>query len=107
MAAQKRKQRKFSAETFFCMFECLLSQNPSNQISQLLILPDHMEDCQKIKKKGVLGIYSYLKMISKIALQKNFLKNVQILKAWKPTKDMKFRFEFFCTCPSTYELNIL
>ena len=45
MAAQKRKQRKFSAETFFCMFECLLSQNPSNQISQLLILPDHMEDC--------------------------------------------------------------
>ena len=52
MAAQKRKQRKFSAETFFCMFECLLSQNPSNQISQLLILPDHTEDCQKIKKKG-------------------------------------------------------
>ena len=37
----------------------------------------------------------------------NFPKNIQILEAWKPTKDIKFRLEFFCTCPSKYELNII
>ena len=34
-----------------------------------LILPDHMEDCQKIKKQGPLGNYFYLNMISKLAPQ--------------------------------------
>ena len=34
-------------------------------------------------------------------------KNIQILETWKPTEDMKFRLEFFCTSPSTYELNII
>ena len=65
-----------------------------------------MEDCYKIKKQGPLGTYFCLKMISKIAPQKIFQKNIQILEAWKPTGDMKFRLDFFRTCPSTYELNI-
>ena len=37
----------------------------------------------------------------------SFLKNIQILEAWKATKNMKFRLEFFFTCPSTYELDII
>ena len=37
----------------------------------------------------------------------NVPKNMHILGAWKPTEDMKFRLEFFFTCPSTYELNII
>ena len=36
----------------------------------------------------------------------NFLKNMQILEAWKPTKDKKFRLGFFFTHPSTSELII-
>ena len=32
---------------------------------------------------------------------------MQILEASKPTEDMKLRLESFCTCPSTYELNII
>ena len=33
--------------------------------------------------------------------------NKQVLDAWKPIKDMKFRLEFFFTCPSTYEFNMV
>ena len=36
----------------------------------------------------------------------NFQKNIQISEAWKPTRGMKLRLEFFCTCSFTYELNI-
>ena len=36
-------------------------------------------------------------MISKLAPQKCFQKNTQIVEAWKPTKDMKFRLDFFST----------
>ena len=28
----------------FCIFECLLTQNPTNQGSKLLTLPDHMKE---------------------------------------------------------------
>ena len=38
--------------------------------------------------------------------EKNVPKNIQILEAWKPTKEKKFRLEFFCTCCSTYDFNI-
>ena len=41
-------------------------------------------------------------MISKIAPQKFFQKNIQMLEAWKPTEDMKFRLEFVFMCPFTY-----
>ena len=33
-------------------------------------------------------------------------KYMQILEAWRPMEDMKFRLEFFFTCSSTYELII-
>ena len=78
-----------------------------SNLATLLILPDHMEDYQKTKKQGALRNYFFLKMISKLASQKIFQKNIQILEAWKPNKDIKFRLEFFWTCPSTYELNII
>ena len=35
----------------------------------------------------------------------NVPKNIQILEAWKPTKDINLRLELFLTCFSTYELN--
>ena len=35
-----------------------------------------------------------------------FRKNIQILATWKATENMKFRLEYFCSRPSTYELNI-
>ena len=36
----------------------------------------------------------------------NFQKKFQNLEAWKPSKDMKIRLQFFFTYSSTYELNI-
>ena len=72
MAAQKHK-KKLLAE-ILCIFECLRTQNPTNQNSQLFFLPDHMEVCLKIKKLGALGSYFCLKMISKLEPQK-FSKN--------------------------------
>ena len=66
-----------------------------------------MEGCYKIKKLGALGSYFYLKIIAELAPQKIFQKNIQIFEAWKPTGDMKFRLDFFFTCSSAYEINII
>ena len=68
MAAQKRK--KLLTE-IFGFFEPLLTENPTNQDSELfLILPDHMKDCWKIfQKVGTRRNYFCLKMISKLAPQ--------------------------------------
>ena len=56
MVAQKH-QRKLLAE-FSCIFECLLTQNPTKpMLSTLLILPDYMEEYYKIQKLGPLGNY--------------------------------------------------
>ena len=66
-----------------------------SRFTTLLILPDYMEDCKKIKKQGALGSYFCLKIISKLAPQKIFPKNIQILGAWKPTEGIKFRLDFF------------
>ena len=102
-----KNEKKNCLQKIFCIFECLLPQNPSNQISQLSRFFRTKRKTKKIKKLGALGNYSCLKMISKLALQYIFQKNMQILETWKPTEDMKFRLEFFCTCHSTYELNIM
>ena len=40
---QQQQQKNLLAE-IFCIFECLLTQNPTNQGSQLSILPGHMKD---------------------------------------------------------------
>ena len=54
---------------FFGIFECLLTQNLTNQDSKLLIPQDHMADYYKIQTQGALWNYFYLKMISKLAQQ--------------------------------------
>ena len=62
----------------------------------------------KIQKQEALGNYFCLKMIYKLARQQILQKIMNILEAWKPTEDMKFRIDiFFFTCPSTYELIII
>ena len=90
---------------FFAFLNASYPKSHLSNLSTLLILPNHMKDCQKIKKKEDLRNYFCLKIISKVAPQNLFLKIIQILEAWKPTKDIKFRLEFFCTCPSTYALH--
>ena len=55
MADQKRKKSKNSAE-IFCIFDCLLPQNPSRKTITK-------------SKNEPLGDYFCLKMISKLALQ--------------------------------------
>ena len=85
MAAQKEKK----LTEISCTFECLLTQNVY-YISQ------------NPKKEGFRELFLLFKTCSAV----NFPKNMQILEAWKPTKDMKFRLEFFSHVPSTYELII-
>ena len=48
MAPQKCKKK--ISQTFFCIFECLLPQNPTNQSSTHLILQGQMEDYHRIQK---------------------------------------------------------
>ena len=100
-------QTKFVSRNFFAflnasypkthLIQCLNSFESSRPYGRLL----------ENKKQGDLRNYFCLKMISKIAPQKFFQKIIQISEAWKQTKDMKFRLEFFCPCSSTYELNII
>ena len=98
MAAQKRK-KNVPAESF-CIFEYLLSQNQLSWFLQII--------WKNIKQRalgssisggmwggGKGGLYFSLKVISKLAPQENFERNIQISEAWKPTEDMKFRLEFF------------
>ena len=55
---------------FFCIFERLLTQNPTNQDSRLVIFPDHMEE-------GFLLIFLH------IFWRMNFLQSFQELtKFW-------------------------
>ena len=66
----------------------MLLENPKTWDSRELFLPENNgETCSAVnfqrKKKN------------------------QILEALKPTRDRKLRLDFFCTCPSTYELNII
>ena len=67
MAAQKCK--KIVSAEIYGIFECLLTQNPSNQSSLLLIIQDHMENYEKIQKQQSLGVYFCLKVTSKLAPQ--------------------------------------
>ena len=64
-----------------------------------------MEDSQN-SKAGFIELFmpeNHFKTCSAL----NFPKHIQILEAWKPTEDMKFRHDFFFTCPSsTCEVNL-
>ena len=53
MAAQKRKKKKLLAE-IFCIFECLLTQNPTNQIHNSLDSSRPFERPSENKKIGAL-----------------------------------------------------
>ena len=73
MAVQKQK-RKLLAE-IVCIFECLLTRNPTNQGSQLSwFFQTIWKTVKKIKKSGALGSYFCLKMISKLVPQNSFPK---------------------------------
>ena len=103
MATQK--QKKLLAE-IFCIFECLLTTNSTTRDSQLLILPDHMEDYCKIKTRGFRELFMTEDNFQTSSAL-NFPKKHRISEAWKSTVDMKFIPEFMCTCRSTYKLNII
>ena len=100
MVAQKYK-KKLLAEMFF-IFEVLLTPKPTNQDSQLRIVPDRKEDYEKNQKRDSRELFlpeNDFETSSTLIFQNN----IQILEDWKPTGDMKFRLEFFCTCPPTYK----
>ena len=109
MATQKHK-KNFLAE-LFCIFEFLLPKNPSNQSLQLSsFFKTIWKTVRKLKKQASRELF-----LPENDFQTNSTKclktNIQILETWKPTKDMKFRldyyyFFFFPTCP-TYKLNTI
>ena len=73
-----------------------LSQNPTNQGSQLsLIFQTILKTIRKSKKQGGSRELFLPENDFKTCSAVNFPKNIQILEAWKPIKDIKFRLEFF------------
>ena len=56
MVAQKCKKKLLTK--FFGIFECLLTQNLTNQDSKLLIPQDTWQNITKSKHKGLYGITS-------------------------------------------------
>ena len=94
-------------DKLFCIFECLLPQKPSIKSRNSLDSSKPHERLLEDQKKDDLRNYFCLKMISKVAPQNLFKKIIQILEAWKPTKDIKFRLKFFCTCPSVQKCKII
>ena len=105
MAAEKT-QKKIVCRKYFAFLNACY---PKTHLIKSLNSLDSSRPYGRLRKSknGALGNYFCLKMISKLAPQYIFQKNIQILEAWKPTEDMKFRLDFFCTCHSTYELNIM
>ena len=78
MAAQKCIKNLIAE--FFRIFECLLTQNPTSQGSQLSwFFYTIWKTNRKSKKQRALGNYFCLKMISKLAPQTIFQKIIQIL----------------------------
>ena len=62
------KHKKIASRNFFAFPNAYYPKTHLINISTLLMLTDHMENCLKIKKpQGTLRNYSCLKMISKIA----------------------------------------
>ena len=93
MATQKYK--KNSTQIFIFIFECLLPQNPSNLSSLLIDSSRSYKRLLKNKKTGGSRELFLPENDFQTSSTANFPKNIQILEAWKPTEDMKFRIEFF------------
>ena len=96
MAAQKQN-KKFVRRKYFAFLNAYYPKKTQNPT--LLILPDHMEDCLKIKKTGGCRELFLPENDFQNSSPICFPKNIHILEAWKPTEDKKFTLEFFCTCP--------
>ena len=88
-----QKKKKLLAK-IFCIFECLLTQNPTNQDSQLSWFFQKLWKVVRKSKTGGFWELFLLEMIAELAPQNFFQKNIQILEAWKPAGDMKFRLDF-------------
>ena len=68
MVGQKYKENLLAE--IFCIFECLLSQNLTNQGSQLSwFFQTIWKTIKETQKQEALGNYFSLKMISKLATQ--------------------------------------
>ena len=90
MAAQKRKKKTKKTAEFFCIFECLLPQNESNESS---LLPWFFQIMWKTIKKPKSRVC--LKVISKLACIK-FSKKYPVFGGMeRQTKDLKARLKFF------------
>ena len=74
--------KKLLAE-IFCIFECLLTQNSTNQ--------DSSRPCGRLSRELFLPENDF----QTSSIHKIFQKIIQILEASEPIEDMKFRLEFF------------
>ena len=87
-------QTKLLAE-ILCIFECLLTQNPTNQGSKL---SKFFQILWKLLENPNTGASMELFLPEnnfKASSTVNFPKNVQILKTWKQTKDMNLKLDFY------------
>ena len=108
MVAQKLKKKKKCWQNFFAF---LSVYQPKTRLIKILNSLDFSRPNVRLLENQKTGDYRELFLpendLRNCSTQKNSKKNIHILEAWKPAKDMKFRLEFSCTCPSTYELNII
>ena len=105
MAAQKH-QKMFLAEMF-----CILNvYYPKTHLIKALNSLDSSIPNVRLSQNPKTGGFTELfapENDFKTCSTVNFPKIIQILQAWKPTKDMKFRLGLFFTCSSIYEVNII
>ena len=92
MVAQQSPQNK-NLQKCFAFLNVCYPKTHLIRLSTILIVPYHKNGYYKIKNQETLRDYFCLKMISKLAPQQIFPKNIKILEAWKPTEEMKFRLE--------------
>ena len=95
MTAQKTQQKN-CWQKFFAFSKAYYKK------TTLLILQDHIEDYQKIKSTGS----SRELFLPENDFQTSSTVNFPF-RFSRPTKEMKLRLEYFFTCSSTYELNIM
>ena len=106
MAAQKRKKKKKKCQQKFFAFWNAYYPN-THLIKALNSLDSSSPYGRLLEKQKTGGSRELFLPDFQTSSTKIFQKNIQILEAWKPTKDMKFRLNFFFTCLSTCELNII
>ena len=93
MVAQKCQQKTFLQKLF--AFDWLLTQNSSNQALKYFDSFRPQKRLLQNQKTGGSREFFRPENDFQTSSTVNFSKNIQILKSWKPTIDMKFRLEFF------------